>query len=67
MIHRITFSLSLILSSALTITGAAFAQHQDQASAVAPVAGTAIPDDAWRTVDPENLLIIETKYGDIPR
>ena len=25
----------------------------------------AAPDDAWRTVDPENLLIIETKYGKI--
>jgi len=23
------------------------------------------PDEAWRTVDPENLLIIETKYGNI--
>lgn len=25
----------------------------------------AAPDDAWRTVDAENLLIIDTKYGDI--
>jgi len=24
-----------------------------------------IPEEAWRTVDPENLLIIDTKYGDI--
>jgi len=24
-----------------------------------------IPDEAWRTVDPENLIIIDTKYGDI--
>jgi len=23
------------------------------------------PGEAWRTVDPENLLIIDTKYGDI--
>jgi len=23
------------------------------------------PEEAWRTVDPENLLIIDTKYGDI--
>jgi len=65
MIHRITLSLSLILSSALTMTGNAFAEPQDQASAVAAAASAAIPDDAWRTVDPENLLIIETKYGDI--
>lgn len=27
--------------------------------------GFKAPDEAWRTVNPENLLIIDTKYGDI--
>ncbi|WP_298918469.1 peptidylprolyl isomerase [uncultured Algimonas sp.] len=26
-------------------------------------AGTDIPDSAWRTVDPENLMLIDTAYG----
>lgn len=36
------------------------------ATAVAnATAGFTAPDEAWRTIDPENLLIIDTKYGDI--
>jgi len=35
------------------------------AVAGATATGFVAPDDAWRTVDPENLLIIDTKYGDI--
>jgi peptidylprolyl isomerase len=27
--------------------------------------GFTAPDEAWRTVDPENLMVIGTKYGDI--
>jgi len=28
-------------------------------------AGFTAPDEAWRTVDPENMIVIDTKYGDI--
>lgn len=28
-------------------------------------AGFFAPDDAWRTVDPENMIVIDTKYGEI--
>jgi peptidylprolyl isomerase len=37
------------------------------ASAVASPAagGFSAPDEAWRTVNPENLMVIDTKYGDI--
>lgn len=37
-----------------------------KAASTEPAAsGYNAPDEAWRTVDPENLLIIDTKYGDI--
>ncbi len=29
------------------------------------VSGFQAPEEAWRTVDPENLLVIDTKYGEI--
>jgi peptidylprolyl isomerase len=35
------------------------------AVASSTLAGFSAPDEAWRTVDPENLLVIDTKYGDI--
>ena len=35
------------------------------AVAGAAVTGFVAPVEAWRTVDPENLIIIDTKYGDI--
>ena len=40
------------------------AQHAT-AVAGAAVTGFVAPEEAWRTVDPENLIIIDTKYGDI--
>ena len=68
MSHR-TF-LALSLSTALV--GSACAAENSEASANevtavagATVTGFAAPDEAWRTVDPENLIVIDTKYGDI--
>jgi len=57
--------------SALCVSVALFGQAcaaEEQAPTVTPPAMTSglnAPDEAWRTVDPENLLIIDTKYGEI--
>lgn len=39
--------------------------QQTTAIAGAAATGFVAPEEAWRTVDPENLIIIDTKYGDI--
>ena len=68
MSHRTIFALAL--TTALVGTACAAENTEAQvndlsAVASATVAGFAAPDEAWRTVDPENLLVIDTKYGDI--
>lgn len=51
--------LTLSLSSALVAM--AMTTNAQQPAA----AGFEAPSEAWRSVDPENLMIIETKYGNI--
>ena len=68
MSHR-TF-LALALSAALIGTACAAENSEAQVNEVTAVAGATVtgfsaPDEAWRTVDPENLMVIDTKYGDI--
>lgn len=59
---------ALALSTALL--GQACAAEAPAAEAEAPAVvqtamttGFSAPDEAWRTVDPENLMVIDTKYG----
>ncbi len=68
MSHRIFWHFALL--SAVLVT--ACAESTPDVKVVEPVASTSpeissenLPSEAWRTVDPENLLIIDTKYGDI--
>ena len=68
MSHRLFCALAL--TTAL-VGNACAAENSDttisEATAVAgaTVTGFVAPDEAWRTVDPENLMVIDTKYGDI--
>jgi len=61
-------SLAAALIAALTFSAASFAQED---AAVAPEAPSpeavieAAPDQVWRQVDPENLLRIGTRHGDV--
>ena len=66
--HRIICSLALITA----VLGAGCAEDTPDIDMVDPVERSSsdsvehsVPDEAWRVVDPENLLIIDTKYGDI--
>ena len=68
MSHRIIWSLALITA----ILGAGCSEDSPDINIVEPTDSSSsksveqsVPDEAWRTVDPENLLIIDTKYGDI--
>lgn len=61
---------ALALSTALVGNACAAENSETQiaeASAVAGATSTGFvaPEEAWRTVDPQNLLVIDTKYGDI--
>jgi len=68
MSYRIFWPLAL---SAAFVGNACAAENTDAqaaetlAVATQAVSGFVAPDEAWRTVDPENLLVIDTKYGDI--
>ncbi|WP_158085648.1 peptidylprolyl isomerase [Henriciella aquimarina] len=48
----------------LLLAPASLAQESDEAEAEAG-ADDAIPEDAWRAVDPDNLLLIETEEGTV--
>lgn len=68
MSHRMFIALAL--TTALVGNACAAENTESQANDVTAVAGATVtgfsaPDEAWRTVDPENLLVIDTKYGDI--
>lgn len=68
MSHRTLFALAL--TTALVGNACAAENTESQVNDVTAVAGATVagfiaPDEAWRTVDPENLLVIDTKYGDI--
>ncbi len=68
MSHRMFFALAL--TSALVGNACAAENSETQVNEVTAVAGATMtgfsaPDEAWRTIDPENLLVIDTKYGDI--
>lgn len=61
---------ALALSTALVGNACAAEQSEATSSEATAIAGAvttgfSAPDDAWRTVDAENLLVIDTKYGDI--
>ena len=68
MTNRMFFALAL---SAALVGNACAAENsqaetvQTTAVAAATAAGFTAPDEAWRTVDPENLMVIDTKFGDI--
>lgn len=57
------------LSLSVAVLGAASCQAEKSVPVSGETQGASseafVPDEAWRTVDPENLLIIDTKYGDI--
>ena len=62
--------IALALATALVGNACAEENSETKANDVTAVAsatavGFTAPEDAWRTVDPENLLVIDTKYGDI--
>ncbi len=68
MSHRIFWPLAV--SAAFVGTACAAEQSETKITEVTAVAsatatGFIAPDEAWRTVDPENLMIIDTKYGEI--
>jgi peptidylprolyl isomerase len=68
MSHRIFWPLAI--SAALVGTACAADKSETKVTEVTAVAGAAVtgfsaPEEAWRTVDPENLLVIDTKYGEI--
>ena len=62
MLPRMIWTLSF--SSILAVL-AATASAQNMTAPELSSAGFNAPSEAWRTVDPENLLIIETNYGKI--
>lgn len=62
MIRR--FILGLALSTALA-SSACSAQESVSDKVADAAANFAVPAEAWRTVDPENLIIIDTAYGEI--
>jgi len=67
MIYRTT--VAFVLSAALI--GSACTSEVSKTKTPVPdsnataAAGWTAPEEAWRTVNPENLMIIDTKYGDI--
>lgn len=68
MSNRLFFALAL--STALVGNACAAENSETRATEVSAVAGATVtgfsaPEEAWRTVDPENLIVIDTKYGDI--
>ena len=68
MSNRLFFALAL--STALVGNACAAENSETRANEVSAVAGATVagfsaPEEAWRTVDPENLMVIDTKYGDI--
>lgn len=68
MSHRVFWALAV--STALVGNACAADNSETKVTEATAVAGAAVtgfsaPDEAWRTVDPENLLVIDTKYGDI--
>ncbi|WP_371395478.1 peptidylprolyl isomerase [Fretibacter rubidus] len=62
------FLLSTCAALAFSVSACAAEAPQDSAT-VAPTASVtttadvSAPDSAWRTVDPENLMLIDTEYG----
>ena len=59
------FILGLALSTAMAST--ACSAQESVSDQIANVANdmASIPAEAWRTVDPENLIVIDTAYGKI--
>ncbi len=60
-----TAAVSATLLAAACAVQAQTSEVPTNVPEIAAATGFAAPADAWRTVDPENLLIISTKYGDI--
>jgi len=68
MSNRMIFALALstaLVSNACAAENAEAPTTEATAVAGAVTTGFTAPEEAWRTVDPENLLVIDTKFGDI--
>jgi len=65
MSKRIIWHLALITT--IFVTACSEGTSKTKVVDVLPVevSGFQAPEEAWRTVDPENLLVIDTKYGEI--
>jgi peptidylprolyl isomerase len=63
MIRRFVFALAL--STALAGSACSAQESVSDKVAAATADFAAVPADAWRTVDPENLIVIDTAYGTI--
>lgn len=56
----------LAIAAAVAAFGSAHAEKKDKNGAMTPyAAAAAAPEDAWRTVDPENLLILDLPAGPV--
>jgi peptidylprolyl isomerase len=59
-------SLRLAALSALVVATPACSNDASQSYSDGAVAqGVSFPETAWRTVDPENLMLIDTAYGQV--
>lgn len=68
MSHRMFIALALstvLVGNACAAENSETTPNNVAAVASATATGFSAPDEAWRTVNPENLLVIDTKYGDI--
>lgn len=68
MSQRIFWALALstaFVGNACAAENSETRSTDSSAVVAAATSGFSAPDEAWRTVDPENLLVIDTKYGDI--
>ncbi|RKQ71592.1 peptidylprolyl isomerase [Litorimonas taeanensis] len=61
MMHR--FLLSAVLGSTLLATGCSAQESVSDKIANVSESEVSAPAEAWRSVDPENLIIIDTAYG----
>lgn len=63
MIRRFVFALAL--STALAGSACSAQESVSDKVAAATADFSSVPAEAWRTVDPENLIVIDTAYGKI--
>ncbi|CAM3776223.1 peptidylprolyl isomerase [Litorimonas haliclonae] len=64
MMKHVTTALAFSLAMPLAMLGTACSAQETPSEATNSAAeGSNVPSDAWRKVDPENLLLIDTAYG----